>query len=305
MKKVTTFGTGLVALIGAFVLSTAARTAAQAGAEPVEQSGQYIPIMRLDGLGPQLVCGTRDVDPETARLVEEYSERLDFLVPAQLTASHTIPVYWHRIHQSSGAGGVVSNQQIVDQLDVLNDAYAAAGFSFSLISVTNTNNDSWYTTSRRRERGGDEDRAPPGRLEPLNIYSEQHGRRPARVGDVPVELRSAPKNGRRGHALRARARRQRGAVQPGRHRDPRGRPLDGPLSHVPGRLHEDQGDGVDDTPAEARPAFGCPTGRDTCAQAIPGSTRSTTSWTTPTTACMDDFTAGQGARMNNTWAAYR
>ncbi len=63
------------------------------------------------------------------------------------------------------------------------------------------------------------------------------------------------------------------------------------------------GDYVSDTPAEASPPTSA---RPAATRArAPGSTRSRTSWTTPTTRCMNTFTAGQVSRMQAQWTAYR
>src|SRR5215208_5911534 len=81
--------------------------------------------MRPDGQGPQLVCGVRDIDEESARMADEHARMLVDRIDPQKTASHVIPVYWHRIHDSNGTGGAVTATQISDQVTVLNNAYAA------------------------------------------------------------------------------------------------------------------------------------------------------------------------------------
>src|SRR5204862_2225535 len=116
----------------------------QAQGRPDRVAPQAAVPQRPDGLGPQLQCGTPEPDAETVRLVEEYHLRRADISP-QLTTSPVIPVYVHRIHDSSGNGGAVSSEQITQQLGVLNAAYGNSGFSFSLAAVDDTNNSSWYT----------------------------------------------------------------------------------------------------------------------------------------------------------------
>jgi hypothetical protein len=63
------------------------------------------------------------------------------------------------------------------------------------------------------------------------------------------------------------------------------------------------GDEVEDTPAEAEPAFGCPIGRDTC----PGRREDavTNYMNYSDDACLNRFTFGQIARMLEAVAIYR
>ena len=148
----------------------------------------------------------------------------------------------------------------------------------------------------------DEERAARGRQRALNLYLNDLNGGLLGWATFPDEYASAAADGRRRRPQRVAARRQRGAVRPGRDGDPRGRPLAGPLPHLPGRLPT-ANDLVADTPAEASPAFGCPEGRDTCAAAGLDPIHNFMDYTDD--ACMYEFTPGQVARLDAQTAAYR
>jgi hypothetical protein len=186
------------------------------------------------------LCSTPDLDVAEMQAIDDEAaaylaaHKNDVLSNA---TGGTIPVYWHVINNGTSlANGNIPDSQIANQITVLNAAYASTGWEFQLLGDGPHHQRELVHVQRRHLRDPDEERAAPGHRGRPQHLLEQHGRRPARLGDLPVELHLAAQAGRRGHPVLVAARRHRGAVQPRRHRDPRGRPLDGPLPHLPGRL---------------------------------------------------------------------
>ncbi len=296
MKK-QTFWLGAGALMLALASGTVT-TEAQGQSARAQQ-------MRPDGLGPQLTCGTRDLDPETARMAEEYADRMAAKISPALTASHVIPVYWHRIHASNGTGGVVTATQISSQISVLNAAYASSSFSFQLMSTDDSNNDSWYTCSGGTCETQMKTALRIGGSNALNIYSNNMGGGLLGWATFPSTYASNPKKD--------------GVVilyssVPGGTAAPYnlGDTATHEVGHWMGLYHTFQGgcsknnDYVSDTPAERSPAYGCPVNRDSCSgRQYPGLDPIQNFMDYTDDACMDRFSAGQNTRMNNMWATYR
>ena len=119
-------------------------------------------------------CQTADLsvtEQELDRLAVS-SLRIAGLVGGQLrTETITVSVYWHKIRSSSG-GGSVSSQKITDSLNVLNTAFAAAGFQFVLTRTDETTNDSWYKAQAGSSASNEMKAAlHQGTMAALNVYT--------------------------------------------------------------------------------------------------------------------------------------
>lgn len=228
---------------------------------------------------------------------------------AAAAMSVTVPVAFHVIRADLTAeGGNVTGRQIRRQIAVLNASYggstggADTGFQFSLLSIDRTTNASWFKLNSGKERKV-KTALKVGGPETLNIYSADLGNSLlgwaylAQDADsvgvldgVVVHYKSLPGGGW-------------GPDYSG------GDTATHEVGHWLDLLHTFQGgcngdgDFIDDTPAEASPAYECPEGRDTCAAA--GLDPITNFMDYTFDSCMFRFTSDQTARMQAAWQAYR
>ena len=217
--------------------------------------------------------------------------------------TQTIGVYVHVIQSSSGEGGATSSQ-VSRQINVLNGAFAGTGFQFELISTDYTLNDAWFTAGPGTTGERDMKAAlHQGTADDLNFYISHPGGGLLGWATFPSSYASAPTKD--------------GVVVlddslPGGSADPYNLGDTGSheVGHWAGLYHtfqggcSKQGDLVSDTPAEKSPAFGCPTGRDSCVSDA-GLDPITNFMDYTDDKCMFLFSSGQTARMQTAWMTYR
>jgi hypothetical protein len=219
-----------------------------------------------------------------------------------------IPVYWHVIRSGTAVSqGNITDAQIASQISVLNAAYAGTGWSFNLVSTDRTTNATWAACAGGTCETQMKNALRQGSADDLNIYSNNMGGGLLGWATFPSSYNSQPKMD--------------GVVVlfsslPGGTAAPYnlGDTATHEVGHWMGLYHTFQGgcsrqastggDLVSDTPAEKSPAYGCPTGRNSCAN-IAGNDPITNFMDYTDDSCMNTFSAGQDTRMDSMFTTYR
>ncbi len=266
------------------------------------------------GLEVRAKAGAKGAEPDPAQGAT--ADLLQGREPTSVSAAGSIRVdtYVHVIATGpSRAEGMLTDDDVAAQLQVLNDSFAGATgpgaantpFRFDLVETTRTVNPAWYelqpgSTAEREAKTA----LREGDKTDLNIYLSG-------LGDGLLGYAYFPQQGGKSKPWRDGVVVLNESIPGGSATNyDRGDTLPHEVGHWLGLYHTFQGgcstanDRVSDTPAEASPAFACPIGRDTCAT-DPGLDPINNLMDYTYDSCMYAFTPGQAARMDAVWKGFR
>lgn len=246
-------------------------------------------------------CASNIQPAEAAVMEEDFHARLMDSGLPEVTGG-TINVYFHVIRKGTGvSNGDVTTTMINNQISVLKNAYAPWGWNFNLVSVDRTTNSSWFTGCYGSYESTMKNALRKGTAKDLNIYTCSPSGGILGYATFPSSYSGNPKKD--GVVLLY-------SSLPGGTAAPYNLGDTGTheVGHWMGLYHTFQGgctggDYVSDTPAEASPAYGCPTGRNTCSTA--GNDPITNFMDYTDDSCMNRFSAGQDSRMDAQYTTYR
>ena len=205
----------------------------------------------------------------------------------------------------SGSVGLLSAEEIADQMAVLNSAFLGTGFSFNLVLTDYADNAYWFgmTPGSSAEYDAKSALRVPG-AENLNVYTANPSG--GYLGWAYLPSSGSDTSVWDGVVLLW-------STLPGGSAAPynEGDTATHEVGHWLGLYHTFQGgcrngDGVADTPAERSPAYGCPAGRDSCVgKKSPGLDPIENFMDYTDDYCMFEFTPGQATRMKDMFTAYR
>jgi Pregnancy-associated plasma protein-A len=246
---------------------------------------------------------------DTERQVEIFRENQKAANDGYVTdvSGGTIDVYWHVINNGTSLSqGNIPDSQITSQINVLNNAYGQWGWQFRLVATDRTTNASWYTCAGGTCETQMKNSLRRGTADDLNLYSNNMGGGLLGWATFPSDYTRSPKLD--------------GVVilfssVPGGTAAPYnlGDTATHEVGHWMGLYHTFQGgcarqankgDIVADTPAERDPAFGCPSGRDSCTN-IAGLDPIENFMDYTDDSCMFKFTSGQDSRMDSQFTTFR
>ena len=303
-----TFARMLSRVVPAVLLVGAVGCAGMADDEDLvtENKVDTSPTVETEGAMANGRCATPEVTMlEMDAIDTETQNRL--LFGGEQKPSAPINVYVHVITRANGSGDV-SDQRITQQIDVMNDGFFGWA-SFTRVATTRTANDTWYTAGHGSTAEAQMKNAlRQGSADDLNLYINGMGGGLLGWATFPSDYSRNPKMD--------------GVVVlneslPGGNAEPynEGITATHEVGHWVGLFHTFQGgcntkptggDGVSDTPAERSPAYGCPTGRDSCTgKKFPGVDPIHNFMDYGDDFCLTEFTPGQLVRADQMWAAYR
>jgi hypothetical protein len=308
MLRLRTVSAAAAAVVAMSGLVSPVATVALASGPPAElcvdeHAGEVASARMADGSRTGEV-DHREISETEAAAIEQRTQQILSQKGGRPAEDVVVPTFVHVMTSSTGAGDV-TDEQIEAQIAVLNRTFsggesrfaADTTFTFDLVGTQRYTDDRWH---KDRQSRGYRATTRVGGAETLNIWLVDFVY--LGVATFPWDYQKDPTvDGVRVHW---------GSLPGGPLKYyNEGKTATHEVGHWLGLYHTFQGgcsepgDRVADTPAEASPAYYCPTGRDTCEGGGVDPIDNFMDYTQDS--CMTEFTPGQATRMQQTWDGFR